>query len=793
MQTLAARTGLGYSLLGGQAEELDIPGEVLSHHLVLLELGEIEGTLTGVPAEKASTVRVSIDVTPLRSSTLIDWKAWACGEAVSPGRLLLVWDGSKDCRELREFCIPEIHAAYALCTGGRLAEPPIVHSSSHLLLASVPVGADADAVVAACTSSDLLTCLVKVETTASDAGGLAGECQKGASHHDPGPPFEMVVAGDGTMGARPAQKWVRAELLRAGVKPSGPGRACIQVPDGGPLIAGHLLARPARLGGALRRRSHAAGGPTSLPPLLAALTVRLARVARHSLAWDPCCGSGSLLHAALGTAGCRLALGSDAARGALPEAGAEPAGSDWAVLDAVGAARRAQRGRWLDALLADPPYGVRAVRHGGDGRPTGAAPGVDALRAAAGADAPLCQVDDQDASCLATSPKVRRDTGDCQAVAAAAETDDHLGPILRGLLDLARHTLVPGGRLALWLPRHAARAQDLAERGAACGLRLEWCLLEARAGGLGRALAVWVSGEGGGAGREDGVEGERGDAGGEGGAGGTPCRSAEGFARRTAPPGEHARRHDQREAQRAQRYAAVRGSASGLEVDVWRAAWLGDTAAIASFLAAGGDVDARDLRGQTALQFAAGYGRLPAVRLLLETGASLEAADEPGAKPALHRAAARGHVEVVRALLAAGASPAQRCGEGLTALMLAAQFGHSAATAALAADGGLLAEDPGGRTALDLAAQWGKEGTLRALLAAGPGTCVPHLARAVLLAARWGHVGALRTLAAAGADLGPGLREAEAWARPGTAEECRAWVRGVRLAEEGGMDLSQPQ
>ncbi|RMZ54199.1 hypothetical protein APUTEX25_005355, partial [Auxenochlorella protothecoides] len=387
------------------------------------------------------------------------------GEAVSPGRLLLVWDGSKDCRELREFCIPEIHAAYALHTGDRLAELPIVHSSSHLLLASVPVGADADAVVAACTSSDLLKCLVKVEASASDAGGLAGECQQGASHHDPGPPFEMVVAGDGTMGARTAQKRVRAELQRAGVKPSGPGRACIQVPDGGPLIAGHLLARPARLGGTPRRPSHAAGGPTSLPPLLAALTVRLARVARHSLAWDPCCGSGSLPHAALGTVGCRLALGSDAARGALPEAGAGPAGSDWA--------------------------------------------------------------------------------------------------------------------------------------------------------------------------------------------------------------------------------------------------------------------------------------------------------------PALHRAAARGHVEVVRALLAAGASPAQRCGEGLTALMLAAQFGHSAATAALAADGGLLAEDPGGRTALDLAAQWGKEGTLRALLAAGPG--------AVLLAARWARGRAAHAGRVRGRTWGRGVREAEAWARPGAAEECRAW------------------
>ncbi|RMZ54222.1 hypothetical protein APUTEX25_005378 [Auxenochlorella protothecoides] len=124
---------------------------------------------------------------------------------------------------------------------------------------------------------------------------------------------------------------------------------------------------------------------------------------------------------------------------------------------------------------------------------------------------------------MAPSPKVRRDTGTCKAVAAAADTDDHLGPILRGLLDLARHALVPGGRLALWLPRHAARAQDLAERGAARGLRLEWCLHEARAGGLGRALAVW-----------------------------------------------YARRHDQREARRAQRYAEVRGAASGLDVDVWR-------------------------------------------------------------------------------------------------------------------------------------------------------------------------------------------------------------------------------
>lgn len=40
-----------------------------------------------------------------------------------------------------------------------------------------------------------------------------------------------------------------------------------------------------------------------------------------------------------------------------------------------------------------------------------------------------------------------------------------------------------------------------------------------------------------------------------------------------------------------------------------RAAWLGDTAAIAEYASAGGDVNARDRKGQTALQFAAGAGQ----------------------------------------------------------------------------------------------------------------------------------------------------------------------------------------
>lgn len=37
-----------------------------------------------------------------------------------------------------------------------------------------------------------------------------------------------------------------------------------------------------------------------------------------------------------------------------------------------------------------------------------------------------------------------------------------------------------------------------------------------------------------------------------------------------------------------------------------RAAWLGDAAAVGEYAAAGGDVDARDRKKQTPLQFAAG-------------------------------------------------------------------------------------------------------------------------------------------------------------------------------------------
>ena len=61
-----------------------------------------------------------------------------------------------------------------------------------------------------------------------------------------------------------------------------------------------------------------------------------------------------------------------------------------------------------------------------------------------------------------------------------------------------------------------------------------------------------------------------------------------------------------------------------------RAAWRGDVATLRVFLEAGGDVNLRDQKGQTLLQFAAGFGRTAAVQLLLTAGADRTADADPG-------------------------------------------------------------------------------------------------------------------------------------------------------------------
>lgn len=250
-----------------------------------------------------------------------------------------------------------------------------------------------------------------------------------------------------------------------------------------------------------------------------------------------------------------------------------------------------------------------------------------------------------------------------------------------------------------------------------------------------------------------------------------------------------------------------------------RAAWLGDSGAIAEYAAAGGDVNARDRKGQVPLQFAAGelpqcgrigrqawqlgpegacwpsshalhpgntappcfastnpptgYGREAAVKLLLQLGAGTSAAADRSGMAALHRAAARNHAGVVRLLLAGGASACQCSAVGQTPLMYASQFGHEAVVRLLLlhlAAAGQRAEQaqhtdvPDGGGGGDGSSG---EGSLRQHLA----LCDAAGLSALHLTAQWGMAAVAEQLLEAGAGR----------------ERCAAWLRkhAAMPAEQG--------
>ena len=93
---------------------------------------------------------------------------------------------------------------------------------------------------------------------------------------------------------------------------------------------------------------------------------------------------------------------------------------------------------------------------------------------------------------------------------------------------------------------------------------------------------------------------------------------------------------------------------------LWDAAIAGDTLAIRQAVADGAKVDSLDVRrnpnGRLALNWAAWYDRVSAVRTLLALGAPIEAENRTGFS-ALHHAAEAGSLAAARVLLEAGADP----------------------------------------------------------------------------------------------------------------------------------------
>jgi len=118
-----------------------------------------------------------------------------------------------------------------------------------------------------------------------------------------------------------------------------------------------------------------------------------------------------------------------------------------------------------------------------------------------------------------------------------------------------------------------------------------------------------------------------------------------------------------------------------------RAALAGDLRKMKLSIEAGARVDAANRYGVTPLSLAAANGDAPAIRLLIEAGAKANAA-RPGGETPLMSAALTGKADAVQVLLEHGANPnAREDWHGQTAIMWAAAENHAQVVAILAAHG----------------------------------------------------------------------------------------------------------
>ena len=151
------------------------------------------------------------------------------------------------------------------------------------------------------------------------------------------------------------------------------------------------------------------------------------------------------------------------------------------------------------------------------------------------------------------------------------------------------------------------------------------------------------------------------------------------------------------------------------------AAKAGDVAALKALLKQGGDVNAAQGDGMTALHWAASHGDAAMTQMLLSAGANIRATTRLGGITPLHMASQAGHAPVVAALIAAGADVNTSTTTGATALMLAARSGSAETATRLVETGADInaKEKAFGQTALMIAAGLDRADVVRLLLARG--------------------------------------------------------------------------
>ena len=196
---------------------------------------------------------------------------------------------------------------------------------------------------------------------------------------------------------------------------------------------------------------------------------------------------------------------------------------------------------------------------------------------------------------------------------------------------------------------------------------------------------------------------------------------------------------------------------STTDVSLIVAARVGNKEKAREFVAAGANVNAKDRKsGATPLIWAIGGGHLSTARLLLESGADVDASDAWGST-ALSVAARNGIPEGSKILLAAGADPDSTDRFGRTPLISASTYQGSAEISQLLLENGASVNlmDQRGWDALTLAVETGRTDTVKVLLKAGA-----NVNRAdhkefypLSFAAKRGNLDIVRLLLAAGADI----------------------------------------
>ncbi len=151
------------------------------------------------------------------------------------------------------------------------------------------------------------------------------------------------------------------------------------------------------------------------------------------------------------------------------------------------------------------------------------------------------------------------------------------------------------------------------------------------------------------------------------------------------------------------------------------AAMRSDLTALKEHLRSGGDANAAQGDGFTALHWAAKLGNEEMARVLLAAGADARATTRIGNHMPLHVAAAAGQAGVAAALLAGGAPVSAATATGAEPIHYAAASGIGAAVRVLAAAGADVdaVEPQWGQTPLMFAAAGGRTGSVTALLEAG--------------------------------------------------------------------------